>query len=163
MGTKQDIYDRLKELIDDIGIGMLTTDRDGQLRSRPMGTMQFDLTGNLWFLTKVDSPKIDEIRDDEQVNVSYCDPKKNSYVSVSGRAKVYRDRTKVEELWTPIAKIWFDGPDDPTAAALCVTINDAEYWDSPSSRIGSLLGEVASAVTGGRVDVNKNEKIHVDR
>jgi general stress protein 26 len=40
----------------------------------------------------------------------------------------------------PEFKIWFPkGKDDPEVALLRVTLEKAEYWDSPSSTIGYAL------------------------
>ena len=53
---------KLAELIGEIRIAMLTTTaEDGSLRSRPMTTQQATFDGKLWFFTKRESPKVDEI------------------------------------------------------------------------------------------------------
>ena len=64
---------------------MLTTvDEDGTLRSRPMGTQEIEFDGDLWFFTADPSGKSAEVREHQQVNVSYADPGSTRYVSVSG-------------------------------------------------------------------------------
>src|SRR3954462_8173493 len=104
--SRADSIKALQEQIKDIDIAMLTTvEADGTLRSRPMGTQQVEFDGDLWFFTYDDAPKVDEIAHERQVNVAYSRPDKQSYVSVSGRAKLVRDRTKIDELWSPIYKI----------------------------------------------------------
>lgn len=149
--THAEAFTRLCELIKDINIAMLTTvSTDGTLRSRPMGTQQVDAaSGALWFFTSDDSPKVEEIFEEQQVNLAYASPGKNSYVSVSGRGRVLRDRAKAKELWTPLAKIWFPaGVDDPRLVLLRVEVEAAEYWDSPSSKMVQLYGLAKLALTG---------------
>src|SRR5690606_9006634 len=93
-------FEKLKELIKDIHIAMLTTaENDGTLRSRPMATTEIKESNVLWFFTKIDSPKIREIEHDGHVNVNYMDRDKERYISVSGKAMTVRDRNKIEELW----------------------------------------------------------------
>lgn len=150
MAHTTDSVEKLGELIKDIKMAMLTTiDEDGSLRSRPMATLKEKFDGQLWFFTRHSSPKVDEIETHVEVNVSYADPGKNTYVSVSGKAQVIRDRTKAQELWNPILKAWFpDGLEDPELALLRITVGSAEYWDSPSSKVVQLIGFVKAVTTG---------------
>ena len=153
---------KLRDLIKDIKFSMLTTaEEDGTLRSRPMATQQVDADGYLWFFTYGGAPKVDEIKHDQHVNVSYAEPNEQKYVSVSGKAQLVRDRQKIEELWNPLYKAWFpQGLDEPDLALLKVSVDKAEYWDSPSSQVVRLVGFVKSVVTGERIDnLGENEKI----
>ncbi|SFJ08791.1 pyridoxamine 5'-phosphate oxidase family protein [Planctomicrobium piriforme] len=143
---------KLGELIHEIYVAMLVTVApDGSLHGRPMATNNTKFDGTLWFLTDHDSVKVLEVQQQPQVNVSYADPKRQHYVSVSGTAEVTRDRKLIEEQWTPSAKVWFpDGPQDERIALLKVTVTRAEYWDAPSSRFVLLTGLVKSILTGQR-------------
>ena len=156
--------EKLAKLIKGIKFAMLTTAMpDGTLRSRPMATQQVEFSGELWFFTQYNSGKVDEIRNDQHVNVSYADPSDNRYVSVSGRAMIVRDRKKSEELWTELHRAWFPkGLDDPNLALLRVDVHDAEYWDSPSSKVVQLAGFVKAMVTGKPAnDLTENRKLHM--
>ena len=129
--TRTEQIEKLRALVKDIDFCMLTTaDQDGTLRSRPMSTQQAEFDGDLWFFTAANTAKVEEVQRDHHVNVSYSDPEKNCYVSVSGTAQVMRDQAKINELWSPVLRAWFPkGPDDPNLALLKVTVNQAEYWD----------------------------------
>lgn len=143
--------EKLAELIAELRVAMLTTvATDGTLRSRPMATLDYDARdGSLWFFTADDSPKIEEIQGERQVGLAYASPEKQRYVSVSGRAWFLRDRARIAELWTPLAKMWFpQGVDDPRLVLLRVEIEAAEYWDSPSSRMVRLAGLAKARLTG---------------
>ena len=152
---------KLADLIEDAQFAMLTTALPGgSLRSRPMATQRTRFDGELWFFTYRESAKVHEIADDQHVNVSYADPDSNTYVSVSGRARMLVDRAKAKELWNPALKAWFPkGLDDPNLALLRVTVEQAEYWDSPNSKVVQLAGFIKAVVTGKRAKGGENEKI----
>jgi general stress protein 26 len=140
---------KLYDLIKDMKIAMMTTvDTDGTLHSRPMHSQQADEHGDLWFFTKIQSPKITEISRDNEVNLAYSDPDRQHYVSVSGKAEIVRDRARIAEMWSEGMRTWFPGgQDDPTIAL--IRVHPArEYWDSPNSTVLHLYGYVKAAVTG---------------
>ncbi len=124
---------KLAEMISEMRIAMLTTTtEDGRLWSRPITTHGSTFDGDLWFLTKRNSPKADEVRKHEQISLSYTRLEDNTYVSLSGSAEIVLDRRKAEELWDPSYKKWFlGGPDDPELALIHVRVERAEYWNAP--------------------------------
>jgi general stress protein 26 len=160
---RQEAIKKLNGLIEDINFAMLTTvDTDGVLRSRPMATQAAEFDGTLWFFTSDKTHKVEEIERDNRVNASYAAPEDNVYVSVSGTATIVKDRAKMEELWNPILKAWFpEGLDDPNICLLKVNVEQAEYWDSPSSTLVQIGGFVKALVTGQRADGGENEKINL--
>ena len=156
-------FAQLKSLIEDIKIGMFTTeDDDGTLRSRPLQTVGVDDNGSLWFFTSATSPKVAESKaDGGRVNVSYANPSKQDYVSVSGKATLTRDREKMKQLWTKWVEAFFPkGLDDPDLALLRVDIEKAEYWDAPGSSIARAYG-LAKALSTGKPDaLGENRKVN---
>ncbi len=162
--THDEALKKLGQLIADIQFAMLTTvEPDGSIRSRPMATHRdksgtFD--GTLYFFTKGDAPKADEVRQDQHVNLSYSSPEQSKYVSISGTALIVRDRKKAEELWDPKYKAWFPkGLDDPELALLRVTAEKAEYWDTPSSTVAHAIGLVKALATGKPYHPGDHEKV----
>ncbi|TXK25023.1 pyridoxamine 5'-phosphate oxidase family protein [Pontibacter qinzhouensis] len=160
--TKENLQ-KLTEKIKDIDIAMMTTqEKDGTLRSRPMSTQEVKEDGNLWFFTEHDSAKSHEIENDSHVNLSYAKPDDNLYVSVSGKATLSRDREKIKELWTPPMKAWFpDGPEDDKIGLIKVSIEQAEYWDSPNSAVVHLIGMAKAVITGQSYEPGENEKLNL--
>ncbi|CAN5790934.1 pyridoxamine 5'-phosphate oxidase family protein [soil metagenome] len=156
---RQKLWDKIK----DVRIAMMTTvETDDTLRSRPMYLQQAEFDGNLWFFTRDDSGKVQEIMHNKQVNLGFSDPSDDLYVSVSGKAQITDDRAKEEDLWNPTLKAWFpDGLDDPHLTLIRVSADQAEYWDSPSSKMVQLYGFVKAAVTGERADPGENEKLNL--
>ena len=159
----QENLEKLIELIKDINVAMMTTmDDDGCLRSRPMRAMETKADGVIWFFTGYESGKTHEIANDSHVNLSYAKPSDELYVSVSGKARVLRDKQKIDELWNPFMKTWFpQGKDDPNIGLIKVTIDKAEYWDAPNSAVVHLYGVVKAALTGERPDAGENKKINL--
>jgi general stress protein 26 len=157
---RSDAIEKLRDLIEGIDFCMLTTFDGGHLRSRPMSTQDFEFGGDLWFFTSDNTHKVDEISQDNRVNVAYSKPEDNHFVSVSGRAEVVKDRAKMEEYWSPILKAWFpDGLEDPHLCLLKVAVEQAEYWDSPSSTVVQLFGFVKALATGKETDGGENKKL----
>jgi hypothetical protein len=81
-------------------------------------------------------------------HVALSDVRHNKYAALNGTASVTRDRTEIERLWNPGAAAFFEGKDDPNLAVLHFNVNDGQYWDSPSGRLGSLIAMVKAAVGG---------------
>lgn len=156
---------KLGALMKDIEFAMLTTvEPDGSLRSRPMATQQVEFDGDLWFFTLASAPKVDEVEREQRVNVSFARPDEQHYVSVSGTARLVRDKAKMKELWKPYYKAWFaKGVDDPDLALLKVTAEKAEYWDGQTSAIAYLAGMVKAVVTGTSYEGGENEKVDLKK
>ena len=154
---------RLREIIKAVDICMLTTvGDDGSLHSRPMSNnrdVEFD--GSLWFFTYGSSHKADEIGTVPQVNASFADPEHHYYVSLSGSAKIVRDRAKIAELWKPVYKAWFpEGIDTPDIALLHVEAERGEYWDgSKGGFIAQAIGMVSALVQGREAGYGENESV----
>jgi general stress protein 26 len=155
---------KLRDLIKDIDFCMMTTiDEDGSLRSRPMSNNQeVEENGDLWFFTYDSSHKVAEVDRHQQVNISFADPHKQRYVSLSGRAHLVRDRAKMQELWKPELKAWFPQElNEPDIALLKVNVDKAEYWDAPAGWIAKTIGFVKAATTGEKANLTENAKINL--
>lgn len=144
----EDATRKVAMMIRGIKVAMLTTVApDGGLHSRPMATQEIDFDGSLWFFTKASSPKVGEIRDDSDVNLSYASPEDHRYISLSGKATIVRDPEKAKELWNPAYRMWFaQGLDDPDLVLLRVDVRFAQYWDMLAGGMVVLPGLDASRI-----------------
>jgi len=160
--THSEAHKKIGELIKDIRMAMMTTvGTDGALHSRPMATQEKEFDGVLWFMTRQDSGKVNEIRHDAQVNLTYADGKE-TFVSISGHAAVSRDRKKIDDLWNPLYKAWFPGgKDDPEITVLRVDVEEAEYWDAPANAVVRNVKMLTAALTGGKNNVGEHEKVRL--
>ena len=156
--NQQKKVDELYDLIDSIETCMMTTRRpDGRLVSRPMATQKREPIADLWFVTDIESHKLDELERDSQVNLAYFDTGSREWVSVSGSARISTDRERIRQLYQPDWKVWFGrmddvrdgGPDDPRLALILVDAESVVYMkqDKPKPMV---LFEVARALVTGQ-------------
>ncbi|WP_080847857.1 pyridoxamine 5'-phosphate oxidase family protein [Cytobacillus gottheilii] len=125
---KQEELETLRELIKDIDTAMLTTVSEDGLVSRPMKTQEVEFDGDLWFFTKKETDKYEEIMHDQDVNVAYAG---KSYVSVRGRAEIVQDLNKKKDLWNKgLEKIMQTSYDNPNVVLIKVEAEAAEYWET---------------------------------
>ena len=130
----QKAIQKLAELIGRVRVAMLTTlTDDGGFRSRPLITHGARFDGDLWFLTRADSAKLEEMRHHRRVGLTYSRPEDNAYVSLSGTAQIVFDQGRAAELWDSSYESWFPaGPRDPNLALIRVQVDLAEYWAAPA-------------------------------
>jgi general stress protein 26 len=151
---------RLKELVESIRIGLLTTvDLDGSLHTRPIETLRCDDDGTLWFFTDHQSPKVQELARDMRASVGYSEPAKNTYVVITGHARILRDKPLATELWKFAQRAWYPkGLEDEHLSILCVTLERAEYWDR-GGKASYLLAALAATVTGKQAVAGRDQKL----
>ena len=150
--------DDLYKLIDGIEVAMFTTRRpDGLLVSRPMQVQERTAGTDLWFMTNVDSEKLDELATDPHVNLAFYKDRTREWVSVSGTAIISRDKRIIEGLYKPDWKAWLGnqggerdgGPRDPRIALVLVEAVSVTYSkkDRPAPLV---LFEIAKAMVTGQ-------------
>lgn len=156
----------LWKLIRDIRFGMLTTQTDsGELRSHPLTTQnrKDDEGSVLWFFVSAKSETLRDAIARPHVNLAYASPDDDSYVSISGRARLDNDPQKKQELWSKLAQAWFPGGvTDPDLALLAIDVTQAEYWDVKSSKMVQLIKLAQAAVTGKQAEhLGEHEQVHL--
>jgi general stress protein 26 len=150
-------HEKISELVKGIHICTMTTvANDGQMSSRPMAVQDTPFDGTLWFLTRAGSEKVGEIAADQDVTLTFAEPKDSKYIALKGTASVSGDRGKIKELWNPMYKAWFPkGEDDPEIAVLKVKVGEADYWEASGLKIVMLAKYAVAAVTGGKVELGE--------
>lgn len=166
--TTEKKLDELYELIEEMDIAMMTTRRsDGMLFSRPMATQAQGPTADLWFVTLIDTGKVEQIQDDPNVSINYYNSNTREWVSVSGKATLSQDREKIRELYSPDWKLWFSdeggnkdgGPDDPRLALIFVDAYVVNYMKNKHSQPRTLFELARSAITGDDPDISREERL----
>src|SRR5436190_21044614 len=110
-------HSRLMKLLSHFETAMLVTRVGEEMRARPLSIAESREDGAVYFSTAIDSPKVAELEADPHVNVVMQDGRR--FVSLSGTARVVRDRALIERLWKPSWKVWFPtGKDDPSLCLL---------------------------------------------
>ena len=104
--TAADAVEKIREIAKDANICMFVTDLSSlPLAGRPMATQEVDEEGNIWFMSDRNSDKNREIDNDDRVQLFYSHTGNYEYLSIFGRAEIVNNRSKIEELWTPMAKM----------------------------------------------------------
>lgn len=152
METRNDAEGRQKiwNMIKDIQVCLMATrGQDGLLHARPMVAQHTEFESELWFFTRADCRKVEEIAGDSTLLLSYSQPSEQNYVSISGKGEIISDKAEIKKRWKEPMRTWFPkGPEDSDIALIKVTVELAEYWDAPSSTLVYAYGYVKARLTG---------------
>lgn len=152
---KQKIWNMIK----DIRFGMLVTNEDHDMHGRPMAIVQDEYDGTLWFFTRANDAKVREVREDRDVCLTFSNPGKEIFVSLSGKAKLTKDQALIDKYWNPYAEAWFKGgKDDPEVAMLEIKINKGEHWKSENKMIEIFEVMKANIMDEETPDFGENKK-----
>ena len=117
--SKNDNSDRVWDIIEKVGVCMLTTQFAGGLRARPLEARPDRDAGLIFFVTDIHSAKDEEIKTAPDVGLVFIDSKDKAYLSITGRACVMRDLEKTKAAWRKSDEVWWPGgPDDPNVCLL---------------------------------------------
>lgn len=147
--TIQDVsgsLDELREVLAEFTTAMLVThDTNGYPRARPMELLRND--GELWFATRDDAPKVEELERDAKVACVFFRERDRAWISVSGSVQMVRDPVQARALWTPAMSPWLSSPDDPRLLLLRLSPAHAEYFEPAAGPIGHALEVIKGALT----------------
>ena len=159
MGEHKDLFSaeaisKIKEMAKDIKMCMFCTELSVRpIPTRPMAVLDVDDNGALWFLSSAESNKNVEIKHDDDVQLIFAKNSDSHYLSVFGRALIYKDKAHIDDVWTPVANTWFEeGKNDPDVTVIKVEPTDAYYWDTKYGKMVSLIKMAAAAVSGKSTD-----------
>jgi general stress protein 26 len=148
--THVEAIEKFKELVKHEATCLFTTLlTQVPLTTRPMSVQNVCDQGNFWFLSAADSEKNREIARDSRVQLFFVNTSKYEFLSLYGNATISRDRQKIDEFWSDIAKAWFPkGKDDPRITVIKVTPEEGFYWDTKDGKLVSMIKILASAISG---------------
>lgn len=156
--------EKVVELARSIGTGMLVSHSPEGLRSRPMSVAEITDQGEIWFLTSMSSPKVDELTEDPDTLVVLAESSR--YLSITGTATVLRDSVKARQLWSESNRVWFKSADDPDLVLVRVDPQWAEYWDQSGLNGVKFAAKAAAAYLKGEPlrdsgDVRSHAKVRL--
>lgn len=159
----KEAIEKIRDIAKDTNIGMLCTNLANlPISSCPMATQEVDDHGDIWFLSAKNSNHNQDIEQDERVQLLYANVGDYAFLSLYGTAEVLYDRQRIEKIWKPDAKIWFqEGKDDPNITAIRFSPEEGYYWDTKSNKMVAFLKMAASLVTGKTMDDGIEGKIRV--
>lgn len=155
--------EKLKEFAEQEKTGLLVYQVSAYpLQVCPMYIQQVDDDGSLWFFSGKDSDHNAQILRDGRVQFLSSNTGDSAYFSLAGDAEITYDRQKAEELWNPMAKIWFQkGIDDPNLSLIRFRPSQGYYWDTKTNRMIEFLKMAASVVVGKTMDDSVQGKLVV--
>ena len=132
-----------------------------------MDTQDRRNVADLWFVTSVETHKVDELEADPHVSLGYYNDSTQEWVSVSGMATLTQDRDMLHELYQRDWKAWFPdeggnkdgGPDDPRLALIFVDAHSVVYMKAKHTRPVQLYEIAKGIITGSQPDVGRTEKL----
>jgi general stress protein 26 len=160
MSEKHSI-DRVWDIIEKVGVCMLTTQFADGLRARPLEARPDRDAGLIFFVTDIHSAKEDEIGAAPDVGLVFIDSNDKAYLSVTGSASVTRDADRIKAAWRKTDEVWWPGPDNPDVCLLQIEPSTAELWDGPASAAVSAFEFVKARLTGEEPKLGENRKVTV--
>ena len=113
----------------------ITVDNAAQPQARTVQPLAPNARWEIWFATNPRTRKVQEIRRNPRVAVHYFDPVTQSYVAISGRARLVRDRATMDAHWDAAWNTFY--PDrDSSVVLVAVTPLRVEVV-SPSAGVNS--------------------------
>src|SRR6185437_8814708 len=117
--VENDRLGRVWDVIEQVGVCMLTTQFAGGLRARPVEARPDRDAGLIFFVTDIRSAKEDEIEARPDIGLVFIDSNDNAYLSITGRASVTRDADKTRAAWRKTDEVWWPGgPNDSNVCLL---------------------------------------------
>jgi general stress protein 26 len=155
----------LWDLIKDTRFCMLShRHADGSLHSHPL-TMQnkaLDEGRAIYFFVSRKTEVGERLRQDGNVNLSFANPKNDTWVSITGTATVLEDLARKKELFDrPMDKAWFQGPEDPDLELVQVRIDEAEYWNVKENKLLQLFKMAKAAASGVPPKLGEHKELHL--
>jgi general stress protein 26 len=157
--AKQTQLDRVWEVIDKVGICMMTTRFADGLRARPLEARPDRNEDIIWFLTDRRGAKDDEIKDHPAICLTFVYHKEKVYLSISGSASLARDIERAKNLWNEEQQAWWPGgPSDPNVLVVRFEPERAEIWDGPANSAVASFEFARARVTGTKPKLGENRK-----
>jgi general stress protein 26 len=160
--SKNDNIDRVWDIIEKVGVCMLTTRSAAGLRARPLEARPDRDAGMIFFVTDIHSTKEDEIEAAPDVGLVFVDSSDKAYLSITGRARVLRDAETTKTFWRKTDEVWWPGgPSDPNVCSLRIEPLTAELWDGPASAVVTAFEFAKARLTGEEPNLGENRKVTV--
>lgn len=142
---------------EDVTAGMLSS---SEAPPRPMAHTAKAEDKALWFIT-AEGTDIDEaaMKGAEAHYVMACGHSQ-IYAAVKGSLSIETDKDKLDEIWSPMAAVWFeDGRQDDDVRLVRFALESADIWLTDGG--AKALFEVAkSQVTGETPDMGEQGRVH---
>lgn len=117
---REELKSKIIELIEQTKLGSVATIKDGKPWVRYM-VIHLDQGLNLYTTTFVNSRKVEQIRENNNVHITIGGDPNNweaPYVNIQATAEVSTDLEMKKKCWSDMLKAFFSGPEDPNYAVI---------------------------------------------
>lgn len=151
---------QIKHIAESAGVCMFETIQpEPPFSVRPMSPVKVNDAAVLWFFSAGNSKKNKEILIDSHVQLLFSNPGKNEYLSIYGTAQIITDKKTIEEMWSPIATVWFPaGVNDPDISLIKVTPESSYYWNSEHNKMTAVISSKIPAFEHAGGDDDNNHR-----
>lgn len=162
MASQEPAEQRLYDLIKDFKSAMLVTRLpDGRMHARPMAVADLERDGQTYFCTRMDTPKVAELEAEPRVVITF--QSSSEFATITGTARIVRDRALIDALWSKAWKVWFPkGKDDPALCVIVVDPDEGEFWDNSGYEGLKYMFKAAKAYLKGatpKLDSDQHAKV----
>lgn len=152
------------EIIEAAKVCMMTTlSETGLLATRPMYVQEVDENAHIWFFTSANTILVQQIRQNPNIQVTFSDIGNNRFLAATALAEEVVDIQKMKQLWNPSLRAWF--PQDletPGIILLKLTLQDAEYWESPNAAVVRIVSFMKSMLSDEPYRAGRHEHVHLN-
>jgi general stress protein 26 len=154
---------RVWDVVEQTGVGMLTTQFGDGMRARPLDARPDRKSGVIYFVTDARGLKDDEIAACPDVCFIVVNADDKAYLSITGRAHVLRAPMLAAKIWKKADDVWWpDGPQDQHVRVLCLEPHMAELWDGPANSAVARQEFAKARATGEKPNLGENRKLTVN-
>lgn len=160
----QEAIDKLKQLVDGIDIGMMSTfsKKHPFPYTIPMSRQEIDDDGAIWYLCSAESETYKNLENNKNVMISFSDVSGYRFLVVNGIAELTSNQDRIDKYWNQFIEVYFEkGKDDPSVRVLKVIPDEAHYWDNKTNKLMTVLKVATSAITGSKMDIGREGSLDI--
>lgn len=144
-------FNKVRDIIKDHPICMLTTQGPDGLLSHPMTVAKIEDNGEIWFFSSAGTSPVEQADKAPGVNLSFA--AKDQWLSVHGEATIITSEPKARELWNEaVAAFYPDGPGSKELVLIRIRPEGAQYWESTGGVLETVFNWAKARITGKRID-----------
>ena len=137
--------------LDDLTAGMLGVEGTHH-HMQPMSHTADPETGTLWFIGAHGTDLVRSIHPGSTAHFNVVGKNHNFWACAAGSISLSDDKSRLDEVWSPMAAAWFDqGKADPDIALIRLDLRDAEMWTAEA-------GPLAFGLEIVRANLNAEKK-----
>lgn len=140
---------------------MLTTLDKKPISVHPMAIQKVDDSGRIYFMSSRNSGQNQELVKDNTMQLTIQNEGSSEYISLFGKAEIYRDQKEIDEMYSMYVNTWFDGKEDPNITIIRFESESGYYWETKHGKMVQMAGFLIGALTGKETDDSLEGKIKV--